>query len=155
MRQDFEKLFSHLKPAEPPTGLFDRIILAIRREQELRQTKRLLFGFLFLLFASFIATPLSWTMLVNQVENSGILYLVSTAISDFGTFLTLWQDFGLAILESLPIMGIIVFTISFGIALFTLRLFLYKKRLLLGYLINNFTPLEIIGQEKNTRQTNL
>lgn len=136
MRQDFEKLFSHLKPAEPSAGLFDRIILAIKREQELRHTKRLLFSFLFLLIASFIATPLSWAILVNQVESSGISYFISATFSDFGIFLVLWQDFSLAILESLPLIGIVAFTISIGMALFTLRLFLYKKRLLLEYLIN-------------------
>ncbi|MDP2967501.1 MAG: hypothetical protein Q8N87_03790 [bacterium] len=136
MRKDCEKLFSHLKPPEPAPGLFDRIILAIKQEQELQHTKRLLFGFLFLLVVSFIATPLSWTMLVNQAENSGILYFVSAAISDFGTFFSLWHDFGLAIAESLPIMGILAFSISIGIALFTLRLFLHRKRLLLGYLLS-------------------
>jgi ABC-type Fe3+ transport system permease subunit len=134
MHKDYEQFFSHLEPQEPAAGLFYRIILAIKQEQELRRTKRLLFGFLFLLIASFIATPLSWTILVSQMENSGILYFVSAAVSDFGTFLTLWQDFGLAILESLPILGIAAFAISVGLALFTLRLFLYKKRLLLGYL---------------------
>jgi len=138
MRWDFEKLFSHLQPVEPPAGLFDRIILAIKREQELQRTKRLLFSFLFLLVVSLIATPFSWTMLVSQVKSSGILYFISTAVSDFGTFLTLWQNFGLAILESLPIMGIIAFTISIGMAIFTLRLFLYRKRLLLGYLMHSF-----------------
>jgi hypothetical protein len=81
---------------EPPKGLFDRIILAIKQEQELRKTKRLLFSFLFLLVASLVATPLSWTMLVSQVGESGILYFVSAALSDLGTFLALWQDFGLA-----------------------------------------------------------
>ena len=139
MRQDYEKLFSHLTPAEPPAGLFDRIILAIKREQELQQTKRLLFGFLFLLVVSFIATPFSWTILINQIESSGISYFISTALSDFGTFIALWQDFSLAILESLPIMGIVAFAISLGMTLFTLRLFLHRKRLLLGYLINNFS----------------
>lgn len=135
IRKDYEKLFSQLQPPEPPEGLFDRIILAIKREQELQHTKRLLFSFLFLLVASFIATPLSWTMLVSQAENSGILYFFSAAVSDFGTFLNLWQEFSLAILESLPIAGIIAFAISIGIALFTLRLFLYRKKLLLGYLM--------------------
>lgn len=77
-------------------------------------------------------------MLSNQVESSGILYFISIAVNNFGVFLTLWQDFGLAILESMPIMGIVAFTISIGTALFTLRLFLYKKRLLLGYLTHNF-----------------
>ena len=123
---------------EPPAGLFERIILAIKREQELRQTRKLLFSFLFLLIVSFVAMPLSWIMLAKQVENSGISYFISAIASDFEIFLVLWQDFGLAILESLPIMGIVAFAISVGISIFTIRLFLYKKRLLLGYLINNF-----------------
>lgn len=139
MRKDYEKLFTHLEPVEPTAGLFDRIILAIKREKELRKTKRLLFGFLFFSVVSSIATPLSWTMLINQIESSGISYFVSTALSDFGTFLLLWKDFTLAILESLPLTGMIVFVISLGIAIFTLRLFLYRKRLLLDYLMQSFT----------------
>lgn len=137
MDKDLEKIFWDFKLIEPRAGLFDKIILAIKREQELRQTKRLLFGFLFLLVISFIAAPLSWTMLLNQIKSSGISYLVSTAVSDFRTFLTIWQDFSLAILESLPITEIITFSISFGICLFTLRLFLYRKKLLFQYLVNN------------------
>lgn len=139
MKKDYEEIFSHLRPPEPPAGLFDRIILAIKREQELQHTKRLLFSFLALLVISLTAAPFSWTLLVNQVESSGVLYFISTAVSDFRTFLTMWQDFSLAILESLPITGIIAFTISVGVALFTLRLFLYRKRLLLGYLMHNFS----------------
>ena len=137
MKQDFEKLFSHFEAPEPPAGLFEKIILAIKREQELQQTKRLLFGFLFLLVTSFIATPLSWTMLVNQVKSSGIIYFISTAVSDFGTFLAFWKDFGLAIAESLPVAGITVFVLNMILAVFTIRLFLYKKRLLVGYLLHN------------------
>jgi len=139
MRQDFEKLFLHLKPAEPPAGLFDRIILAIKREQELQHKRRLLFGFLFLLVVSLITTPLSLIMLVNQLESSGISYFISTVVSDFGAFLTLWQDFSLAILESFPIAGMLIFTLTLIVSVFTLRLFLYKKRLLLGYLIHDFS----------------
>jgi len=138
MRQDFEKLFSHLKPAEPPAGLFDRIILAIKREQKLQQTKRLLFGFLSLLIISFITMPFSWTLLAQQAENSGILYFISAAISDFGVFITLWQYFSLAIVESLPLVAIAIFTLNMALILFTVRLFLYRKRLLLAYLIRRY-----------------
>ncbi len=138
MRKDLEKLFSHLKPAEPPAGLFDRIILAIKREQELQHTRRLVSGFFSLLVISFAAIPFSWSMLINQIESSGIIYFISTAVNDFGVFLILWQDFGLAILESMPIMGIAVFTINMALVLFTVRLFLYRKRLLLAYLIRNY-----------------
>lgn len=138
MREKYRKSSIHLEPAEPSAGLFDRIILAIKREQELQQTKRLLFGFSFLLVASFVIMPFSWQMLVNQVESSGISYFISTAVSDFGTFLVLWQDFGLAILESLPLTGMMFFAISLGMSIFTLRLFLHRKRLLLEYVMHNF-----------------
>jgi|GEM_PF-617915 hypothetical protein len=138
MRKDYEKLFTNLDPKKPPRGLFDRIILAIKQEQELRHTKRLLFGFLSLLLISLVVTPISGVMLVSQIENSGISYFISTAISDLGTFFVLWQDFSLAIVESLPIGGIMAFLLSLAVSVFTLRLFLHKKRLLLGYLKQNF-----------------
>lgn len=138
MRQNYQKSFSRLKPAEPPAGLFDRIILAIRRERELRHTRRLLFGFLSLLLVSLVATPLAGAMLASQIKSSGISYFISTAISDLGTFFALWQDFGLAIIESLPIVAIAVFLLSLAISVFTLKLFLHKKRLLLGYLMHSF-----------------
>jgi len=138
MRKDYEKLFTYLKLEEPLTGLFDRIILAIKREQELQKTKRLLFGFLLFLIVSFITTPLSSVILINQIKSSGVSYLIFTALSDFGTFLILWKDFSLAILESLPLAGMVIFVASLGISVFTLRLFLYRKRLLLDYLMQSF-----------------
>lgn len=136
MRKDYEKLFSHLTPPEPPTGLFDRIIFAIKREQELQRTKRLAFGFLVLLVISLSAAPFSVTLLAEQVANSGILYFIETAFNNFGNFPTIWQNFALAIAESLPVVGITLFAVNMIIAVFTLRLFLHRKRLLLGYFMN-------------------
>ena len=133
MRKDFEKLFANLEPREPSNNLFDRIILAIKTEKELQKTKRLIFGFASLLLISLIALPISGAMLVNQIQSSGISYFISAAISDLGTFFVLWQDFGLAILESLPIIGIMAFLFSLAVSLFTIRLFLRQKKLLLGY----------------------
>jgi hypothetical protein len=137
MRKDYEKLFTHLEPKEPPAGLFERIIFAIKQEQELRNTKRLAFGFLALLIVSLSSAPFSWGLLSEQIAESGVLQFISIAINDFGTFLSLWPDAVMAIAESLPIMGIAVFTINMILAVFTLRLFLYKKRLLVGYLLQS------------------
>ncbi len=139
MHKNYEKLFTNLKLKEPPAGLFDRIILAIKREQELRQTKKLLFGFLSLLLISLIATPVSGIMFVNQIIGSEISYFISTAISDPGTFFTLWQDFSLAILESLPIVSMVIFLLSLAVSVFTLRLFLHRRRLLLEYVIHSIS----------------
>jgi hypothetical protein len=138
MRKDYEKLFTHFTPSEPPKGLFDRIIAAIGREQELQQTRRLLFGFLSLLIISFVMAPFSWKLLLEQAENSGIFYFISAAFGNFGIFLALWQDFGSAILESLPVAAMAVFTINIVLILFTVRLFLHRKKLLLSYLTNNY-----------------
>src|SRR3989344_2712911 len=126
-------MFTHLEPPEPPSGLFDRIILAIRREQELRNTKKLAFGFLALLAVSLVAVSFSWTLFSGQLAESGVLQFISVATNDLGTFLSLWPDSVMAIAESLPIMGIVLFTINMILAVFTLRLFLYKKKLLVGY----------------------
>ncbi len=138
MRKDNKKIFTHFKPAAPDAGLFDRIIFAIRQEQELQNKKRLLFVFFGLLLVSLAAAPFSWTILAKQMESSGMIYFISAAVNDFGAFLALWQSFGLAILESLPIVGLIAFVINMALALFTLRLFLRKKQFLLKYLTQNF-----------------
>jgi len=138
MLNGYEKLFSQIESPEPRPGLFDRIILAIKREQELRQTRKVLFGFVAMLFISLSAIPFSSVLLINQIKSSGICYFIFTALSDFGTFLNSWQNFSLAILESLPITGLIAFIVSLGLAVFTLRLFLYKKRLLFGYLRHSY-----------------
>ena len=138
MRKDYKKLFTHLQPVEPPAGLFDRIILAIEREQELKQTKHLLLVLFSLSVVSVIMIPFSWTIFTTQMESSGLLYFFSAAIRDVGMIFTLWQDFGLAVIESLPIVGLTIFSINIILILFTIRLFLYKKKLLLGHLMASF-----------------
>lgn len=136
MRKDYEKLFTHLTPPEPPAGLFDRILLAIKREQELRNTKRLVFGFLALLLISLTTVPFSWTLVAGEMQDSGVIQFAKVALSDIGTFLSLWPDSIMAVAESLPVVGIVIFAINMILAVFTLRLFLYKKRLLVGYLFH-------------------
>jgi hypothetical protein len=121
---------------KPPSGLFERIISAIKREQEMRKSRKLLFEFLILLIISVVSTPLSFSVLLSQTQDSGILYFISAAVTNFSAFIGAWQDFAMAILEALPVFGILVFSISIGIALFTLRLFLYKKKTLFRYLFN-------------------
>ncbi|MCX6760864.1 MAG: hypothetical protein NTZ84_02065 [Candidatus Nealsonbacteria bacterium] len=138
MRKDYEKLFSNLSPLEPPKGLFDRIIVAIRKEQELRKTRRLLFGFLSVLIISSVMMPFSWKLLLEQAQSSGILYFISAAFGNFGVFLSLWQNFSLAIVESLPIAAIVIFTINIALILFTIRLFLHRKKLLFSFLTSSY-----------------
>jgi len=138
MRGDYKILNENITPAEPAVGLFDRIILAIKREKEIRQTRSLLFSFLSLLIVSFGAMPFSFIFFVEEWRASGIGYFISTstsvAMSNMGVFINLWQDFFMSILEALPVFGVIIFAVNIALVLFTVRLFLYKKGLLLKFI---------------------
>ncbi len=123
---------------ESTGGIFDNIILAIKSEKERRQTKHLLMFFLLLFFISLAALPFSFRFLLSQWNSSGVSYFISNAMENFAMFSNLWQDFMLSILESLPIMGLVFFAINVGAILFSIRLFLYKKGLLLNYVKHSF-----------------
>jgi len=137
MRKDYKKLFTYLDSPEPSSGLFDRIIFAIKQEQEKRQTRKIAYGFLALLVTSLSTAPLSWSFFSKQITESGILQFLSLAVRDFSTFTTIWPDSIMAIVESLPITGIIILVLNLILVVFTLRLFLFKKRVLLKYFTQN------------------
>jgi hypothetical protein len=134
----YGKLFSQIEAAEPSAGLLDRVLLAIKKEQRRQQARKLAFVLVLLLVVSVAATSFSWTILVGQLAKSGFIYFIKAALSDFATFLSLWQDFGLAVLESLPILGLVALMASIGLFVFTLRWFLREKDLLAGYFSHNF-----------------
>ncbi|MDD4996062.1 MAG: hypothetical protein PHW15_01100 [Patescibacteria group bacterium] len=137
MLNNYEKLFGHLNSQEPPVNIFDRIILLIQQEKERKRTKKILFIFSILFVISLIITPLSFNIFINQIKDSGITYFFSTAFNDLDVFIALWQDFSLAILESLPLMGLLTFVFSLAVFLFTFRLFFRRKKLLIDYLFSH------------------
>jgi len=133
MFDNYEKLFNHLRTEDVPAGLFNKIIQKIEYEKEKKHTRKTLFLFLIFFLVSVIITPLSFNIFLIQVKSSGIMYFISEAFADLHTFAALWEDFSLAILESLPVMGLLVLCVSMGVFLFTLRLFLLKRRILIDY----------------------
>lgn len=126
----YGKLFENLKPVEPPAGLLERIILSIEREKDFNKKKRFFLVFSFLLFFSIFTLPFSWRILVEEVRKAGTFYFFSTVFANFGLIFTLWQDFSLVILESLPLGAMVVFLLNLSFLFFALRWFLFKKQLL-------------------------
>lgn len=109
MRQNYEQLFTHLSPPEPPEGLFNKIMSRIRREQRLTIVKRRLVFLAVLLIGSMTALVPAWqTMRAGFIE-SGFINFVSLLFSDASAVLAYWQNFAWAVLESLPTMGMIMF----------------------------------------------
>ncbi len=119
-------------------NLFDKIVLAVKQEKEFKQTKKILLAFLLLLAVSAISLPFSLAFFVGEWRHSGIQYFILSAVGNVGIFVAYWQDFTLSIVESLPAAAIIIFLVNLGLLLFTLRLFMYKKQLLLKYLMHTY-----------------
>lgn len=113
MAKDFQQLLS-------------KVLVAIRT-QELRRKKQKMAGFLVLSLAIASTIPFTSQMLISQIDNSGIAYFLGSIVNDFHSFLNFWQEFILAILESLPITGLLVFAVSLEAFIFTFRLFLREK----------------------------
>ncbi len=118
--------------ARPCAGLFDRIIAAIKREEECKQTRKWLFIFISLFIISIFSIPFSLAYFIYQWNSSGIGYFISAGAENLNMFFVIWQDVALSILESLPITGILLFSVNMALFILTVRLFLYKK----GELLN-------------------
>lgn len=132
MREYLEKNLKNLKPINPPEDLFKKIILAIRKEEKLKKRRNFLIRFSFLLTLSIVSLTFSGKLLMNEIKNSGIIYYFSVLIENLNIFFKIWQNFSLAILESLPVTVITIFIANIIIFLFTIRLFLLKIKMLLG-----------------------
>lgn len=115
VRKNYEKLFTHLKPPEPPEGLLGRIMLRIRGDERRRaRTWRFAFFTLIFLATAGAAVP-AFQSLQTSLTESGSIQFASLLFSDFGAVTAYWQSFGLALLESLPAMSIAIFlAVIFG-----------------------------------------
>jgi len=132
MRKDFEKLLTHLKPIEPPDGLLERVMFAIQREQQRQRQRRWLFGLSFALFA-LSALPFSYLLLANQIKESGVFYFFVSLFMDWGLLLAFGKEYLLAVLESLPITGLMLFLSNLVFILLTWRILITNKAYALSF----------------------
>lgn len=109
MNKDYEKLFSQLETPEPAAGLFDKIIQRIRREQRLLVIKRRLVLFSVGTLGSVVAFIPVFRLVQSGLAESGFMEFFSLIFSDLGLVTAHWQNFVLALLESLPVMSVVMF----------------------------------------------
>lgn len=111
MRKDYEKLFTHLTPPEPPDGLLNNIMKRIHREQRVRMLKWR-FGFFAMVFiGSSIAAIPAFQSVQASLAESGFMEFLSLMFADTGAVMAYWQSFTAALLETLPIMSIALFLV--------------------------------------------
>jgi len=106
--------------------LFNQIMFRIKAEQRKAVLKRKIGIFAFVLAVSFVGFVPAFSMAWTGIANSGFIQLFSLAFSDTKIVMTYWQNFILSLLESLPIIGLLITGISLLVLLGSLK-FLYKN----------------------------
>ncbi len=121
MRKDYEKLFTHLKPQEPPAGLLGKIMARIHEEERLMSIKKRFILFSITVLISTGALIPAMNAFQEEFAQSGLTQFLSLLFSDLGVVLASWQEFGLAVLESLPITSITALLFIFLVFLWSLK----------------------------------
>lgn len=107
MPQTYEKLFSLIKPPEPPDNLLEKIMARLHKEQKLSLRKRI-FIFSIGTALSAMAIFLSFKTAQTKFGESGFWQFFSLVFSDFETIKIYWQNFILSLLETLPVTSLIM-----------------------------------------------
>ncbi len=92
---------------DPPDGLFDRIMDRVAAERMIREKRKRLASVSVTALSSLVFSLLAVGPIWSDISSSGFLRLVSLLFSDFRLVSVYWQNFGLSLLESLPVFGLI------------------------------------------------
>jgi|GEM_PF-1247423 hypothetical protein len=108
MDNSLEKFFRNLVSANPPDGLFDKIMARIQLERRVSLRWRLAL-FCFVMISSVVAIIPAVKMIGADIAQSGLIPLLSLMFSDFTMVVSLWKDFLISIAEVFPFTGVAVF----------------------------------------------
>lgn len=121
IRKDYEKLFARLAPHEPPAWLLNKIFTRIRLEEEIFSVRKRLVLFSSLALVSVAAFVPVIRLCAAEFTQSGFYQFIALFFSDAGAVAANWQDFGMALFESLPATS--------SVALFaTMMMFLWSSK---------------------------
>lgn len=100
------KLFHGLP--EPSGDLFEKIIQRIQREKALSRARRNVVLFCISIIVSCAVLAFGGKTAIDGLSSSGFLQFSSLLFSDFKIVAAYWQSFAMVLLESLPVMGLIL-----------------------------------------------
>lgn len=115
-----------IKYVEPPSGLFEKIVNRIHKEQRLLTIRRRIAIFSVGLGGSLVAFIPVFKMLSAELAESGFIQFLSLLFSDFSIVVRYWQSFVPTLLETLPVISLIVFLTIIFVFLESLK-FLIKN----------------------------
>jgi hypothetical protein len=107
MDKDYQNLFSYLKLLEAPDYLADNIILKMRIRQRVATNRRICFFSISTAF-SIIALFFGFRSMQVNLINSGFWNFFSLIFSDFKIVVAYGWNFVLTLLETLPVVNLII-----------------------------------------------
>lgn len=107
MLKEYEKLFGKIKAPQPPKNLFAKIMRRVDEEIKLAALRRRIIFFSILLVASIGAFIPAFQLAWAEFSESGFVDFLSLIFSDLNSVAAYWQNLGIALLESLPVVSAI------------------------------------------------
>jgi hypothetical protein len=121
MRQDYKTLFSTLGSEVPDKALLPTINMRIKHAQ-VRQARIRFFSVSIVSLVSLVSLVPVWQYVGSEMQTSGFSSYLSALISSGQSALVGWKDFGLVLLESLPIFGTALLLVTILAFLGSLRI---------------------------------
>jgi hypothetical protein len=107
-----ENLAPEKMSEKPPRRLFLRIVNRIRAEKKLAASKRKTVYFLLALGGSFVAFMAACAAVQSALVQSELIRIFSLLVSDPVEIVANWRDFGLFVIESLPVTAFAIFLVT-------------------------------------------
>ena len=121
MNKDFDDLVSYVRVVEPPAGLYQSVLLAVkdRRKKDARSS---IFFLSLTSVVSLVAIFPIFSYILNSFAQSGFYNYISLAFSgDIVVLASYWKDLVFSLVESAPFMGIALLLSAVAVFLWSLN----------------------------------
>ncbi|MCX6743001.1 MAG: hypothetical protein NT116_02075 [Candidatus Parcubacteria bacterium] len=108
MDKNYQKLLSYYQAPEPPNNLLGKIMQRIGEEKRLLTLKRRLFLFSAGLIGAITLFIPALKGVISGFSESGFIQYFSLLFSDAEIVLAYWQNYTLSLLETLPVVNLIL-----------------------------------------------
>lgn len=132
MYDSYKNILKNIRQIDPPRHLYPDIISRIEAENSKAARMRFTM-FLGMTLASLSVAIPAFQYAFQEFYKSGLPQYLALIFSDGGTMLAYWQDFTLALAESLPIFGLVMLFSAIFIVLGSLKLMLENMPAAFGH----------------------
>jgi hypothetical protein len=134
MEKELKKVFHEAKYEEIPDLAENIWLNVVMHNKRIARVKSWAFSLLGLI--SFIGLIPAWKVLASDLTQSGVFEYLSLVFSNGNSILPYWKELGLSIVESLPMMSIVLSLSLIFILFFSLRY--ATKQIIRGQLLLSF-----------------